>query len=173
MNRWMLTQDDLIRITKTLELIGLRKRATGEEDADMIEDIERVDVYNNRAVKVTFADGSYARSVVQPGDAFDLDTGITICLLKRALGREDGHKRYNNLIRKAHRVLDEQQRDAERQRKEKDRRYVVEKLLLARAEARRRLAREERIDEQREAHVRAVKQLRAEDAKAGREAGAP
>lgn len=173
MNGWMLTHDDYIRITKTLELMGLRKRAAGEEDADMIEDIERIDVYNNRAVKVTFADGSYARSVAQAGDVFDLDTGITICLLKRALGRDDGHRRYNNLIRKAHRVLDEQQRDAERQRIEKERMHAAEQKRLARAEARRRLAREERIDEQREAHVRAVKQLRAEDAKAGREAGAP
>lgn len=139
----------------------------------MIEDIERIDVYNNRAVKVTFADGSYARCVVQPGDVFDLDTGITICLLKRALGREDGHKRYNNLIRNAHRVLDEQQRDAERLRIEKERQHLAEQKLLARAEARRRQAREERINEQREAHVRAVKQLRAEEVQAGREAGAP
>lgn len=170
MFEWMISGDELAR---ALAEIGLRMRNAKGEDADMIEDIQRVDVYNNRAVKVTFADGSYARSVVQPGDAFDLDTGITICLLKRELGREDGHRRYNNLIRKAHRVLDEQQRDAERLRIEKESRHAAEQKLLARAEARRRLAREERIDEQREAHVRAVKQLRAENAITIREADAP
>lgn len=164
MNQWINWTASNDERTRKLTELGLRMRNAKGEDADMIEDIERIDVYNNRAVKVTFADGSYARSVVQPGDVFDLDTGITICLLKRALGREDGHRRYNSLIRKAHRVLDEQQRDAERLRIEKERRHVAEQKLLARAEARRRLAREERIDEQREAHVRAVMQLRAEDA---------
>ena len=173
MNEWFNWTASIDEITRELAELGLRRRIVKGEDADMIEDIERIDVFNNRAVKVTFADGSYARCVVQPGDVFDLDTGITICLLKRALGREDGHRRYNSLIRKAHRVLDEQQLVAERLRIEKESRQAAEQKLLARAEARRRLAREERIDEQREAHVRAVKQLRAEEVKTGREAGAP
>lgn len=173
MSEWIKWTESIDEITSALAELGLRRRIVKGGDAEMSEHIKRVDVYNNRAVKVTFADGSYARCVVQPGDVFDLDTGITICLLKRALGREDGHRRYNSLIRKAHRVLDEQQRDAERQRIEKERRHAAEQKLLARAEACRRLAREERIDERREAHVRAVKQLRAEEVKTGREAGAP
>ena len=69
-------------------------------------------------MKVTFADGTLTRAVCSENDNFDLDVGITICILKRLLGK-NGHKIYNDLIRDAHKTLDLQAQEAERIRAEK------------------------------------------------------
>ena len=132
---------------------------SGMEDIDMaIEDIRRVDAYNDRAVVVTFGDGSRTRSVVQAGDSFDLDTGIAICLFKRALGREDGHRRFNDLMRRARRVMAEQQMAEEAARAEADRKREAERLRREKAQNRKAAARMERIDDQ----VTAIRQAMRE-----------
>ena len=132
---------------------------SGMEDIYMaIEDIRRVDAYNDRAVVVTFGDGSRTRSVVQAGDSFDLDTGIAICLFKRALGREDGHRRFNDLMRRARRVMTDQQRAEEAARAEADRRHEAEMLRRENAQNRKAAARREMIDDQ----VTAIKQAMRE-----------
>ena len=133
---------------------------SGMEDMDMaIEDIRRVDAYNDRAVVVTFGDGSRTRSVVQPGDSFDLDTGIAICLFKRALGREDGHRRFNDLMRRARRVMTEQQRAEEAARVEADRKHEAERLRREKAQNRKAAARREMIDDHKAAIVEAMREL--------------
>ena len=66
--------------------------------------IVSVDIYNNKVVKVTFDDGTFEKAVCDSGDTFNVDVGITICLLKKMLGK-DGHKKYNKLMRETHRLM--------------------------------------------------------------------
>ena len=72
----------------------------GYEGTD-IPPVVNVETYNNRVVKVTFADGSFTKSVCSENDTFDLDVGISVCITKRMMGK-DGHKNYNNMMRKVH-----------------------------------------------------------------------
>jgi len=84
--------------------------------------IQRVITHNDRAVIVKFADGSFTKAVCSPNDKFDIDVGITVCLLKKVLG---GTNEYNNLIRKIHKQMDQYEmakqaeKDAKKARREK------------------------------------------------------
>lgn len=81
-----------------------------------------VESYNERAVKVTFADGTYTRSVCSAGDTFSLDIGITICVLKKLLSNGDkdgksGTRAYNKLIRDVHGIMESNEKAKEDARK--------------------------------------------------------
>lgn len=84
--------------------------------------IQRVITHNDRVVIVKFADGSFTKAVCSPNDKFDIDVGITVCLLKKVLG---GTNEYNNLIRKIHKQMDQYEmvkqaeKDAKKARREK------------------------------------------------------
>ena len=84
--------------------------------------IQRVITHNDRVVIVKFADGSFTKAVCSPNDKFDIDVGITVCLLKKVLG---GTNEYNNLIRKIHKQMNkleadkQAEKDAKKARREK------------------------------------------------------
>ena len=88
--------------------------------------IESIHTYNDRVVLVRFADGTSTKSVCMGADIFDVDTGITICLMKRMLSRDahEATKRYNDLIRSAHKAEERRQK-------------ALEDYRLAKIEARR------------------------------------
>lgn len=79
-------------------------------------DITDIQIYNNKVVKVVFSDVTFTKAVCGENDHFDLDIGITICVIKKMAGK-NGHKWYNNLIRKAHKVMEENE-EAENKVKE-------------------------------------------------------
>ncbi len=77
---------------------------------EMYERIRDIQVFGEHAVEVTFADGSKTRSEVQGDDEFNLETGIAYCLFKKALGGgKEGNKAFNNLMRRAQRVMTEKE----------------------------------------------------------------
>lgn len=65
--------------------------------------VVRIDTYNNRVVLVRFYDGSFTKAVCAEGDTFNLDTGISICLMKRMLSKDQkkATKMYNQMIQEA------------------------------------------------------------------------
>ena len=94
--------------------------------------------FNDRATVVTFFDGTKTKCVAdvdEDGNSnFDLYTGIAFCLFKRMLG-EDGHKKFNNIMRKAMEVVEIQEKidemrqefKAERKRQEEKKRLKAQK----------------------------------------------
>lgn len=87
--------------------------------------ISDVQTYNDRVVKVTFADGTFTKSVCSENDKFDLDVGITICLVKRMMAGdhpEEATKKYNNLIRNIHAMMKEKEIAKAEERKLKEQR---------------------------------------------------
>ena len=69
-----------------------------------------IQTFNDRAVQITFSDGSQTKCVCGKDETFNLYEGIAFCLFKRVLGKEDGHKLFNGLMRYAMKTLNEQEK---------------------------------------------------------------
>ena len=78
----------------------------------------KINTYNNKVVKVSFADGTFTKAVCSSNDTFNEDTGIMICLMKKMLGK-DGNKEFNNMLRRARKEADSFEKEVAR-RKEFD-----------------------------------------------------
>ena len=115
-----------------------------------------IEIVPNKVVKVAFYDGTTEKVVCHEDDAFSLEMAITICMAKKLCG---GTAAYNKAVRKGvknykkklewkQKVREDQERIAKKKQKRKE--------YLARREARRR---EEQIEIQKEAYVRAMKEL--------------
>lgn len=101
-------------------------------------DIIKVEVLNDRVVIMRFGDGSFTKAICTEDDAkngkFDVDIGITICLIKKIIGETDGKKKaYAKLIRDIHKMMDEQDKQA----KEEEQRKVNAKARKLRKAQRR------------------------------------
>lgn len=131
-----------------------RAKAEGE-DTNMPKPV-KVETYNDRVVKVAFEDGSFTKSVCSDNDTFDLDVGITICILKRAMGK-NGHKLYNNMMRDIHKIMDENEKDKEKARKDKAERKAKQRKTELKAAAKKAKARQDQIDIQKTAFVEALR----------------
>lgn len=90
--------------------------------------IQRVITHNDRVVIVKFADGSFTKAVCSPNDKFDIDVGITVCLLKKVLG---GTNEYNNLIRKIHKQMDKLEADKQAEKEAKKARREKQAAIKA------------------------------------------
>ena len=114
-----------------------------------IPNVSRVETYNNRVVKVVFTDGTFTKAVCSENDTFDLDTGITICIMKRFFGKDNktGTREYNRLIRNVHNTMDKIEKEKERLTKEKAERKEKQKKLEQKRIAGREAARQEYIDD--------------------------
>ena len=75
-----------------------------------IPGINEIKTFNDRAVQITFADGTQTKCVCGKDETFDLYEGIAFCLFKRFLDKERGHKHFNDLMRYAFKKLDEQEK---------------------------------------------------------------
>ena len=127
--------------------------------------VEKVETYNDRVVKVTFTDGTYTKAICSENDNYDLDMGITICAMKRLLGTnsENATREYNRFINHVHSVMEKNtlKELAEEARKVKEK-SKKRKAELKRA-AKKLKAREEQIDIQKQAIIRAQKELEEMD----------
>ena len=145
-----------------------QSRANKSEWPKWIEglpDVKKVETYNNRVVKVTFIDGTFTKAVCSENDNFDLDMGITICAMKRLLGTnsDNATREYNRFINHVHSVIEKNtlKELAEEAQKAKEK-NKQRKAELKKA-AKKLKAREEQIDIQKQAIIRAQKELEAED----------
>jgi hypothetical protein len=117
-------------------------------------------IVNNRIVKVIFWDGTSETATCAPEDDFDLEMGITICIMKHIYG---GSGAYNKAIRKAADIYyaKEEKKKAEIAKKKEEKEARKRKL----EKHKKRLAkkREKQIEIQKEAYIRAMRELAKED----------
>lgn len=105
----------------------------------LVPNIYDVKVYNDKVVKVFFTDGTTETAVCQEGDKFDLDMGITVCIMKKMLGRNE----YFRMLKKAkknaaaHRELEKKSAEA----------VEIRKRQRAKEEARKKARRERKNKE--------------------------
>lgn len=106
---------------------------------------------------VEFENGDTQRAIVQPGDMYDFDVGVSICLMKemmQVLTGVDGTKIYNDYIRKSLKNYYRKERARQKADKvEKEKRLARERYRQKRA----RTKRNRRIREQAEAILLAQK----------------
>ncbi len=110
----------------------------------------------NKVVQVTFADGGKEKAVCQYPDVFDLETAIGLCIAKHAIG---GQSEYHKLVRDGIKTYEN------KLKKEKEENELQERIARKRAK---RIAykkrkeerkREEAINIQKEAYVRAMQEI--------------
>lgn len=128
--------------------------------------IKKIETYNDRVTKVTFIDDTFTKSVCSENDHFDEDVGITICCMKRLFGK-DGNRMYNDMIRKAHKVIDENNKKKEAEAKEKAERKLKAKKATCKKAAKKLLKKQEQIDIQTQAIIKAHRMLEDEQREEG------
>ena len=119
--------------------------------------IAKIETYNDRVVKVTFADGTFTKAVCAVNDIFDIDVGITVCVMKKMLGK-DGSKIYNNMIRDCHKLMNEQENKKIEMKMLKEEIKDKQRKDEEKRKAGKQKAREEQIDIQKEAFIRALQE---------------
>ena len=118
-------------------------------DFPEIENVKVIEQEGNPiGVVIYFKDGTKQKAICQKGDAFNLETGVALCLLKwfYALSADgsDGTKNANNAIREAIQIREnklaeiEAEKEAEKIMREANRQYSEKrhKKALKRREAR-------------------------------------
>lgn len=123
---------------------------------ELVPDIKDVTVHQNRVVIVEFVDGTTEKAVLHPEDQFSVEQGISICITKKLVG---GSSIYNKLIDRAVKVMINS--DAERTKKQiEDEARKERKKKNDEKKARRKAAkREEYIETQKEAYIRALREV--------------
>lgn len=151
-------------VKSTLDVFGNQLRATFYKDGfkqstkNLIPDIKDIIVHNNHVVIVEFVDGTTEKAVLHPEDKFSLEQGISICITKKLVG---GSAIYNKLMERAldikkHNEEAKAKREAEAaERKERLKKYAEKKA------ARKARKREEYINTQKEAYLRALAEFNA------------
>lgn len=137
-----------------------RNMMTISNDRIRLPKITNIEMYNDRVVKVTFDDGSFTKSVCQENDIFDLDVGITVCLMKKMLdsGKGDGTRIYNDIIRDAHKLIEDKENEKIEKQLEKESQKKKARKAQMKKQAKKLKAKEEAIDIQKQAYIRALKE---------------
>lgn len=128
-----------------------------KSERQLIADIKDVTI-RNKTVIVTFVDDTKTVAVLDKEDTFSLEQGISICITKKLLG-ENGSSIYNKLIKRALKVKKQNEKTAERDKKAKEKEKQRKELVLARHKKKMAKKREEQIEIQKEAYIRAMKSL--------------
>ena len=158
--------DDILGIVKYKDGIPFEMKG-------VIPAITNVRIYNDDdgnpcATYLDFSDGTSTYAARRHDDVYSIEHGISICITKKLLDMITdgaGNQTYNKLVRNACKVLDENNKAAEMQIEE----AAAEKRKLEKiAEKKRRhderraaQVREELIEIQKEAFVRAMKECQA------------
>lgn len=129
-----------------------------KSDRYLMADIKDVTIHN-KTVIATFADDTKTVAVLDKEDVFSLEQGISICITKKLLG-ENGSSIYNKLIKRALKVKKQNEKAAEKDKKEKEKEKKRRELALARHKKKMARRREEQIEIQKEAYVRAMKAMK-------------
>lgn len=129
-------------------------RMSYEREKRVISDVNVI--VPNKVVEVTFMDGDKQKTVCQESDVFSLEQAISICLTKHLLG---GSGAYNKAVKNGIKVYQDKQKDEVAAKTEEER---IAKRRAKKAAYMKRKAekkREEQIEIQKEAYVRALKEI--------------
>lgn len=112
----------------------------------------------NKVVEVTFVDGDKQKAVCQEPDVFSLEQAISICITKHLLG---GTNTYNKAIRDGVKLYNKQL-ETEKMIKEEEE-HIAKRRAKKAAYMKRKAEkkREEQIEIQKEAYIRALKEVSA------------
>ena len=154
------TRDDCEdAIEKMEEAMNIVAKRNGKSIVEATN-FKKIEVYNDRVVKITFADGTYTKAVCSDKDVFCLDTGIMVCVMKKLFGgQKEGTKLIALMLDDAHTQMEKQIND----KIEAENKRIAEKQKKRKAElkkaAKKMKAKEEAIDIQKQAYIRAMQEM--------------
>ncbi len=149
--------------------VATYKDSNRRNDLELMPAIVDVQVLNNRVIMVKFVDGTTEKAVLDENDTFSVEQGIAICLTKKLLStltRGNGGSVYNKLVEyglKTYEAIEERKAEVA---KENDEKVAKAKRNAEKAQRKReRKAAEQReadIEIQKEAYLRAMRELNAD-----------
>ena len=141
-------------------------------DIGIMESIADIQVLNEKVVMVTFSDGKTEKAVLDTYDAFNIEQGIAICIMKKSFSKisnGNGSSVYNKLVEyglKAYNDILAAESKAEAEKQEKNARAKRNAEKAKRKKARKAAEkREAEIEIQKEAYLRAMRELHTVAAK--------
>ena len=122
-----------------------------------IEDVNII--AENKVVEVTFTDGDKQKSVCREPDVFSLEMAISICIAKHVLG---GSSSYNKAVHNGLKCYENKLKKENDEAKEKERIEKRKAKLAAYKKRRAEKRKEEQIETQKEAYLRALRDFNKE-----------
>ena len=126
-------------------------------DKCIMPDIKDVKIYNNTVI-VMFADNTQTKAVLDSEDYYSLEQGISICITKKLLG-EDGSNIYNKLIKRAFNVINQNAKAVETAEKKRIKEIAKKEAAAEKRQKKKLKKREEEIEIQKEAYIRAMREI--------------
>lgn len=145
-----------------LEGIELGQSSHRDDNIPNIVDVKTL--VPNKVVEVIFADGTQTKSVCLEPDVFSLETAISICLAKKAMG---GSSTYHKAIRNGVKVYEDKLKKEAGDKAEKER--IERKRAKRKADREKRAAKREQADRekqiaiQKEAYIQAIESIKIKD----------
>lgn len=134
-----------------------------------IKEIKKHESEDGAAIVVKFTDGTVVSAVVRGSDEYSFETGLAICMAKKLIcdkvGFADGEKYatnlYNKLIEHAIKFYNKQEKDKliEDKKKKEHNEFLIR--LAEKKRKKKEKRREEEIEIQKEAYIRALKEVNA------------
>ena len=76
-----------------------------------LAEIEDICIYNDRAVIMKFKDGTYTKAQCTENDCFDLDMGLLICFIRKALCDTKENRNFRKFMRKLHKFIKNKEKE--------------------------------------------------------------
>lgn len=89
---------------------------TGKDFSENIVDrclaeIDDICIYNDHAVIIKFKDGTYTKAECTENDCFDLDMGLLICFIRKALCDTKENRNFRKFMRKLHKFIKNKEKE--------------------------------------------------------------
>ena len=164
-NTYLYVEDGQVRLANY-------KGGQRTSDIGIMESIADIQVLNKKVVMVTFSDGKVEKAVLDTYDTFNIEQGIAICIMKKSFSKisnDNGSSVYNKLVEyglKAYNDILAAESKAEAKKQEKEARAKRNAEKAKRKRARKAAEkREAEIEIQKEAYLRAMRELHTVAAK--------
>lgn len=80
-----------------------------------LAEIKDICVYNDRVVIMKFKDGTYTKAECTENDCFDLDMGLLICFIRKALCDTKENRNFRKFMRKLHKFIRNKEKEEEKE----------------------------------------------------------
>ncbi len=149
--------------------VATYKDSNRRNDFELMSAIEDVQVLNDRVIMVKFSDGTTEKAVLDESDTFSVEQGIAICLTKKLLStltRGNGGSVYNKLVEygvKTYEAIEAHKAEVAKEKAEKAAKVKRDAEKAQRKKERKAAEqREADIEIQKEAYLRAMRELNAD-----------
>lgn len=76
-----------------------------------LAEIEDICIYNDHVVIMKFKDGTYTKAECTENDCFDLDMGLLICFIRKALCDTKENRNFRKFMRKLHKFIKNKEKE--------------------------------------------------------------